>query len=157
LGDPRTEVVINDGYEYIKGAKPGEFDVILVDSYDPGGPVRSLETADFFSRVAAAAGKGGIVVLQTDSPLLKADMIRQAIAHASAVFSRQRPYICALRLFPEGVSSFLMASNNEAALDGGEFDRERFEAIADTCLYYNEEMHYGAFLLPQWVRNVVNS
>jgi spermidine synthase len=157
FSDPRTEVVIDDGYEYVKGAKPGEFDVILVDSYDPGGPVRSLETADFFGRVAAAAGEGGIVVLQTDSPLLKADMIRQAITNASAVFSRQRPYICTLRLFPEGISSFLMASNNEAAIDNGEFDKERFQTVADTCTYYNEEMHYGAFLLPQWVRNVVNS
>jgi len=154
FNDPRAEIVINDGYEYIKGVREGAFDVILVDSYDPGGPVRSLETADFFAMVAAVAGKQGIVVLQTDSPALRPDMIRQTIAHASAAFSSYRPYISALRAFPEGVCSFVMASNGDKGVDG--FDGERFKLIADTCLYYNAEVHTGAFLLPQSVRSVVN-
>jgi len=151
FADPRAEVVVNDGYEYIKGTE-NRFDVILVDSYDPGGPVRSLETADFFDRVAVAAGEGGIVVLQTDSPILRPDTIRQAIAHASAVFGQYRPYICSLHSFPEGICSFLMASGGK--LDG--FDGGRYKEIADSCLYYNEETHNGAFLLPRGIRSVVN-
>ena len=154
FADPRTEVVINDGYEYIKGTKE-KFDVILVDSYDPGGPVRSLETADFLSNLAAVVGEG-IAVLQTDSPLIRADMLRQTIANASTVFAGRRPYICSLRSFPEGICSFLMVGNNEEALNGA-FDGEKYGQIADSCVYYNEEMHTGAFLLPQAVRGVVNS
>jgi spermidine synthase len=154
FSDPRTEVIINDGYEYIKDTRC-KFDVILVDSYDPDGPVRSLETADFFSKVSESAGDEGIVVFQTDSPIIKSDMIRQTITRASAVFSRYRPYICTLRPFPEGVCSFLMAGNSEGGIDG--FDRGRYLQIAETCLYYNDEVHTGAFLLPQGIRNVVNS
>jgi len=158
FADPRTEVVINDGYEYLKGVGKGAFDVILVDSYDPGGPVRSLETAGFFAKVAKAAGGEGIVVLQTDSPVIRPDMIRQTIAHASAAFAHYRPYISVLRSFPEGVCSFVMASNGKGGVDGGidSFDAERFKMIADTCLYYNAEVHSGAFLLPQNIRSVVN-
>ena len=153
FGDKRTEVVINDGYEYIKNTEE-KFDVVFVDSYDPGGPVRSLETADFFDRVAAVAGESGIVVLQTDSPVLYPDMIRQTIAHASAVFGQYRPYICALRSFPEGICSFLMAGNGKGGLKG--FNNKRYKEIADSCVYYNEEIHTGAFLLPQVIRNVVS-
>jgi len=154
FNDPRTEVVINDGYEYIKDAKAGSFDVILVDSYDPGGPVRSLETADFFSKVAATAGEDGIVVLQADSPAIRPDMIRQTIAHASAAFTHYRPYVSTPRPFPEGICSFVMAGNGKAGID--RFDAERFKLIADTCFYYNAEVHSGAFLLPRNIRSIVN-
>jgi len=154
FSDRRTEVVINDGYEYLKEAKE-KFDVILVDSYDPGGPVRSLETADFLSYLAAAVGEG-IAVLQTDSPLIRADMLRQTIANASTVFAASRPYICSLRSFPEGICSFLMVGSSEETLNRG-FDGGRYGQIADSCVYYNEEMHVGAFLLPRAIRGVVNS
>jgi spermidine synthase len=153
FSDPRVEAVINDGYEYIKDID-NVFDIILVDSYDPGGPVRSLETADFFVRAAAAAGEEGIVVLQTDSPAVRPDMIRQTITRASAVFGHYRPYICALRPFPEGICSFLMAGSSKKSIDG--FDGERYRLVADACAYYNAEVHMGAFLLPQGVKNIVN-
>ncbi|GBU22554.1 spermidine synthase [Fibrobacteres bacterium R8-0-B4] len=153
FGDPRTEVVIGDGYDYFKDTDEN-FDAVFVDSYDPGGPVRSLETADFFSRVAAAAGEDGIVVVQTDSPILQADTVRRMIANVSAIFSQYKPYICTLRSFPEGICSFLIASNTSIGIDG--INRERCEAVAATCEYYNEEMHAGAFLLPQGIKTTLS-
>jgi len=153
FGDKRVEVVINDGYEYLREAGR-KFDVIIVDSYDPGGPVRSLETADFFSNASAALNDSGIAVIQTDSPIIKADMIRQITADASCAFKHLRPYICTMRTFPAGVCSFLMAVNNEKLYEG--FHSERYGQIADTCVYYNEEVHRGAFLLPQNIKKIMN-
>jgi len=153
FSDPRVEVVIDDGYQYLKEAGR-KFDVIFVDSYDPGGPVRSLETADFFSNASSALNESGIVVLQTDSPLIRADMIRQIITDASCAFKHLRPYICSMRTFPAGVCSFLMAVNDEKLYDG--FNRGRYEQIADACVYYNEEIHKGAFLLPQNIRKIMS-
>ncbi|MDR0305857.1 MAG: polyamine aminopropyltransferase [Chitinispirillales bacterium] len=152
FSDPRTEVVINDGYEYLKEAKQ-KFDLIVVDSYDPGGPVRSLETADFFNNAAAALTPQGIAVLQTDSPVIKADMIRQIITDTSASFKLRRSYICYLRTFPAGICSFLMVCNEEGSLDG--FNSELYEQIAETCAYYNKEIHTGAFCLPENIRKVL--
>jgi len=149
FGDPRAEVVFGDGYDYFKETRES-FDAIFVDSYDPGGPVRSLETADFFSRVAAAAGEDGIVVVQTDSPILQADAVRRMISNVSAIFRQYKPYICTLRSFPEGICSFLIASNSSIGIDA--INRERCEEVAATCEYYNEDMHTGAFLLPQGIK-----
>jgi spermidine synthase len=154
FSDPRVEVAIDDGYDYFKGSKE-RFDIVFVDSYDPGGPVRSLETADFFGKAAAAVGVEGIVVVQTDSPTLRSDALRQTITLATAVFSRYKPYISSLRSFPEGICSFLILSNNGATIDG--FDKERYQKIADSCAYYNEETHVGAFLLPRDIRGIINS
>jgi spermidine synthase len=150
FSDPRVETVINDGYDYFKDAIEN-FDAIFVDSYDPGGPVRSLETADFFGKVAASAGEGGVVVVQTDSPILQAEAVRRTIANVSAVFSRYKPYICTLRPFPEGLCSFLIATNSQSGFGGG-IDENRYREIADSCEYYNEDMGQGAFLLPQGIK-----
>ncbi len=152
--DSRAEVVIDDGYEYLKNAKK-KFDVILVDSYDPGGPVRSLETADFFNIVAKRLGPEGLAVFQTDSPTLQADQLRQTIMHISPLFSEYKPYICTMRSFPEGICSFVLASRSAGGLD--HFSQERFETVADSLQYYNEEVHTGAFLLPQNIRRIVRS
>jgi spermidine synthase len=148
FSDPRTEVVIDDGYDYFKDAKES-FDAIFVDSYDPGGPVRSLETADFFGKVAAAAGKDGIVVVQTDSPILQADAVRRTIANVSSVFKTYMPYICTLRSFPEGICSFLIATNGDGF---GDVNGDRYRKIADTCEYYNEDMGDAMRLLPQNIK-----
>jgi spermidine synthase len=86
--------------------------------------------------------------------VIKPDMLRQTIARASAVFGHYRPYACTLRPFPEGVSSFLMAGDSKEALDG--FDGGRYKDIAESCVYYNAEVHTGAFLLPRSIRNVVS-
>jgi spermidine synthase len=150
FSDPRTEVVIDDGYDYFKDTLES-FDAIFVDSYDPGGPVRSLETADFFGKVAASAGEGGIVVVQTDSPILQADAVRRTIANVSAVFNRYKPYICTLRSFPEGICSFLIATNSQNGFDNG-IDENRYSEIADTLEYYNEDMGASAFMLPQNIK-----
>jgi len=153
FADERVEVVIGDGCQYLREAGR-KFDIIIVDSYDPGGPVRSLETADFFSNASAALNESGITVLQTDSPVIKANMIRQIVTDASCAFKHLRPYICSQRTFPAGICSFIMAVNNEKLYDG--FNKERYERIADACVYYNEEIHRGAFLLPQNIRKIMN-
>ena len=44
FNNPNTSLIIDDGYHYLSDTDE-LFDIILVDSYDPGGPVQSLETA----------------------------------------------------------------------------------------------------------------
>jgi spermidine synthase len=44
---PRVTMVFDDGYHYLSRNDDEKFDVIIVDSYDPAGPVQSLETDDF--------------------------------------------------------------------------------------------------------------
>ena len=45
--------------------------MIIIDSFDPGGPVQSLETVDFQKVVAGRLAEDGIAVFQTDSPTVK--------------------------------------------------------------------------------------
>ncbi len=147
--DKRVTVVIDDGYHFLKMTK-ALFDIIIVDSYDPGGPVQSLETADFHRVVAERLEKNGLAVFQTDSPIVKPEYLRQTLSLISPLFEVARPYTCTLSSFPEGICSFVLAAREKDLPD--RFDSARYDAIADGCVYYNSDIHRGAFLLPRYLK-----
>jgi spermidine synthase len=151
--DKRVSVVIDDGYTFLKTTDK-KFDVIIVDSYDPGGPVQSLETADFHHFVAERLAGDGLAVVQTDSPIVRPEFLQQTMTRISPLFAQWKPYLCSLSSFPEGVCSFILCGRAKDAL--GRFDALRGAEIVESCSYYNEEVHQGAFLLPQYVRKKIN-
>lgn len=150
--DKRVSVVIDDGYNYLK-TTDREFDVIIVDSYDPGGPVQSLETADFHHVAAQRLKSDGIAVIQTDSPVVRPDFLRQTLSLISPLFAQAKPYICSFSSFPEGICSYVLCGRKEKSLE--RFDERRAAAIAEKCSYYNGDVHRGAFLLPQYLKKLV--
>jgi len=150
FADKRVSVMIDDGYNYLK-TTDRSFDAIIVDSYDPGGPVQSLETADFHHIVAERLNSDGIAVVQTDSPIVRPDYLRQTLSLISPLFAQFKPYICSFSSFPEGICSFVLCGRGKDALE--HFDAPRYAAIADSCTYYNSDVHRGAFLLPQYLKN----
>lgn len=152
--DKRVKLVFEDGYRYLEKNKQ-EFDLILVDSYDPNGPVQSLETDDFHRIVSSRLSDNGIAVFQTDSPTVNTDFLRKTIQSVSPYFDFYKPYICSMYSFPEGICSFLVCSKKEYILNN--FERERYEKSAHNFSYYNDEIHSGAFLLPQHIRNILKS
>jgi spermidine synthase len=148
--DTRVSVVFDDGYNFLKDTDK-QFDVIIVDSYDPGGPVQSLETADFHNIVAQRLALDGLAVFQTDSPIVRLEFLEQTLTRISPLFTEYKPCLCSFSSFPEGICSFLLCGREKGALD--RFDRERYALIAPSCSYYNDDIHRGAFLLPQYLRN----
>jgi len=152
FSDKRVSVVIDDGYNFLKTTDKA-FDVIIADSYDPGGPVQSLETADFHHVVAKRLNSDGIAVIQTDSPVVRPDFLRQTLSLISPLFAQAKPYVCSFSSFPEGVCSFVLCGRKEKSLD--RFDEQRAATIAESCVYYNADIHQAAFLLPQYLKKIV--
>jgi len=152
--DDRVQTKIEDGRRYLEKTNES-FDVIIVDSYDPGGPVQSIMSEPFFPLVGERLRDGGIAVFQSDSPLLRPERIRHTLRSVSPLFAQFKPYTCAIPSFPEGLCSFVAVSKGRGGLDG--FAEERYSAIAKSSRYYNREVHAGAFLLPQSVREVVST
>ena len=152
--DKRTQVVFADGFTFLDTTKD-LFDVIIVDSYDPGGPVQSLETMGFYKLVHAHLDKGGIAVVQTDSPTMKSEALRTTITNISSLFSDYKLYTCAIPSFPEGICSFLLCSKDKGPID--HFEENRYASIAPKFSYYNKDVHRGAFLLPQYLKKLIGS
>ncbi|MBD3344564.1 MAG: polyamine aminopropyltransferase [Chitinivibrionales bacterium] len=146
FSDARTEIIVRDGFDYLNNSDE-KYDIIIVDSYDPGGPVQSLETASFFAVAAERLNKKGVAVFQTDSPVRRGDFFRQAARNIASYFTVSQPYLCMAPSFPGGICSFVIGAGDNVAVSG--FNRERYNALAGTCCYYNEKVHSGAFLLPE--------
>src|SRR5690606_4366841 len=46
--NPRAEVIVGDGIDYVRKAEAGSFDVVIVDSTDPIGVGEVLFTDEFY-------------------------------------------------------------------------------------------------------------
>lgn len=73
--DPRAELLFIDGVEWIKQQPDACIDVLIVDSTDPVGPAEGLFKADFFRHCQRILRDGGVLVQQSESPLLHANTI----------------------------------------------------------------------------------
>ena len=58
--DARLRVEFDDGARFLR-ARPGRFDLLLVDGYDPGGIPEALSTQAFYDDCRAALVDGGVM------------------------------------------------------------------------------------------------
>jgi spermidine synthase len=70
LTDPRMTVINADGFRWLREAR-AQFDVIIVDFPDPVDfSVGKLYTDSFYRELARALAPGGVVAVQSTSPLV---------------------------------------------------------------------------------------
>ncbi len=79
--DPRAELHFADGIKWVKEAEAGSIDIIIVDSTDPIGPAEGLFNEAFYRDCLKALGSDGILVQQSESPLLHVKLLK-AMRHA---------------------------------------------------------------------------
>ena len=149
--DPRAELLFDDGIKWINDASPNSLDLIIVDSTDPVGPAEGLFAVDFYRNCHLALREGGILVQQTESPLLHADTIIKNV-HADmrkAGFSTSRTLPFPQPVYPTGWWSCTMASKGGSVT----FFREADAAERSfRTRYYNEDIHKGALAVPEFMK-----
>ncbi len=149
LDDERAEVLIEDGIKFIKEHKD-EFDVIMVDSTDPVGPAVGLFTGDFYRNIFEALKEDGLFVAQTESPFYNKLLISQVFSEISSVFPITKLYLYSVPTYPSGLWSFTMGSKKYDPL---KVPRDRIQKL-DTR-YYNDQIHYACFSLPEFVKKII--
>src|SRR3546814_15690 len=70
--NPRTEVVVDDGVNFV-AATDERFDVIISDSTDPIGPGEVLYTERYYAACKRCLTPGGVLVTQNGVPFMQAD------------------------------------------------------------------------------------
>lgn len=153
--DPRLEVVIADGAEYV--ARAGEsFDAILVDSTDPVGPGEALFTDTFYGRAKRRLAPGGILVTQNGVPFLQPDELRGSMRAFRALFADAACFLAHVPSYAGGPMALGWGT------DGG--SRETPEAVLAARLSaagiaglraYTPATHRAAFALPGYVAALV--
>ena len=77
--DPRAEVIVGDGIDYVKRAPDASFDAIIVDCTDPIGVGEVLFTDEFYANCARILTARGLVVNQCGVPFMQADELRETM------------------------------------------------------------------------------
>jgi spermidine synthase len=152
LDDPRLALRIEDGFAYVRSATE-QFDLIVLDLTDPGGPSTPLYTAGFYRACAARLAPGGAMTLHVASPIAHPDRIRNGLAALRAAFPIVTPYLASIPLY----GGLWMMACCSAALDprslgAAEIDRRIADRGIGNLQYYNGDMHRAALALPNFVR-----
>lgn len=146
--DPRAQLLFDDGIAYMANAAPGNLDIVIVDSTDPVGPAEGLFNKSFYESCFRALKDDGILVQQSESPLVLLELIKQMRdemrkAGFSAFQTLPFPQPC----YPTGWWSCTLAKKS------GDFAFREADAasLVFDSSYYSAEIHRGAMQLPPFV------
>jgi len=152
--DPRAEVIVGDGIDYVKRAPDASFDAIIVDSTDPIGVGEVLFTDDFYANCARILTARGLVVNQCGVPFMQADELRETSARRAKFFPHVTAYTAAVPTYVGGFMTLGWAAKDAGltALPAEEIRRRAAAAgILGITQYWTPEIHAAAFHLPPYI------
>jgi len=152
-GDPRAELFFGDGIAWMKEVPAASLDLIIIDSTDPVGPAEGLFGRKFYVDCLKALRPSGMLVQQSESPLLHLELIAE-MHHfmRDAGFAQTRLIHFPQPIYPSGWWSASVAQKTAGAL------AQRLDEAAVAALgtkFYNVETHHAAFATPNFVKQAL--
>lgn len=148
--DPRAEIKFIDGIQWMADATENSIDVIIVDSTDPVGPAEGLFGEAFYRDCVRALSSDGILVQQSESPLVHQNILQDMYkAMKAGGFNERVTLTFPQCIYPTGWWSATMASVSAP------LKKYRVEAVNDKSfetIYYNAEIHQGALAAPEFFK-----
>ena len=152
--DPRAEVIVGDGIDYVRRAPDGAFDAIIVDSTDPIGVGEVLFTDEFYANAARILGPGGLIVNQCGVPAMQADELRDTSARRAKFFRHVGAYVAAVPTYVGGFMTLGFAAKQpdlDKVTTPSITSRAQAAGILGTTQYWTPEVHAAAFCLPPYI------
>jgi spermidine synthase len=150
--DPRLDLRFIDGREYVTQSSDEKYDVILLDGTDPIGPGAALFDDSFYAGCKRMLRPGGVMALQSESPLLMMDLFVETQHRLRKLFPEVHPYLGPVPLYGTGTWSWTWCSDTGEPLRA---IRDRQEAIVEGSKAYNQELHQAMFALPNYVKRAL--
>lgn len=151
--DPRAELLFIDGIQWISDVSADSLDVIIVDSTDPEGPGEVLFSPDFYLACHRSLNNGGLLVQQSESPLIHADIQEYMYRDIfRAGFSDIRTVFFPQPIYPTGWWSATLGCK------GRNIEGFRVADVGNRTFktqYYNADIHAAAFAAPEFFKRSV--
>jgi spermidine synthase len=153
--DPRAELKVMDGAQFLHESSE-RFDVILVDSTDPVGPAAALISDEFLRDVRRALAPGGLVAMQSGSPISQPREWHATVRAFKRAFGVVKPYLGFVPIYPAMLWSWVIGSDE---VDPARIDevstRVRLDTMRPELRVYNSALHRAAFALPTFVQTLL--
>jgi spermidine synthase len=156
LDDERVTLYFEDGIKFVED-KENKYDLIIVDSTDPIGPGEGLFTREFYRNCYKALTENGILVNQNESPYYERDaraMVR-ATSKIRDIFPISEVYQFHIPTYPSGHWLFGFASKKLHPIN--DLKADKWNALGIKTKYYNTDIHVGAFALPTYVKEMIET
>jgi spermidine synthase len=151
--DPRAELLFIDGIKWMQNRQPGSLDIIIIDSTDPVGPAEGLFHSEFYRTCLRALKPGGLLVQQSESPLLHDQTIIPGMHRDLRVagFADTATLLYPLPIYPSGWWSATLAGRTEFPRTALRYD----DAALLSTRYYSPDIHSAAFVLPPFLKQAL--
>jgi spermidine synthase len=153
--DPRLALKIEDGFAYVRNSTE-QFDLIVLDLTDAGGPSTKLYTPEFYAACAARLAPMGAMTLHIASPIAHPERIRASLANLRSAFPVVAPYLTSIPLYG-GMWMMACCSSllDPTAMTPLQVNRRIAQRDLRDLQFYNGDTHRAAFALPNFVRALV--
>ena len=153
--DPRLEVKIGDGFEFVKSTSE-RFDMIVLDLTDPDTPAFHLYSEQFFRMCQRILRPGGMLTLHLGSPVYQAETVRKNAANLHKVFRHVAPMSLFVPLYGS-LWCLAVASDtvDPRAVSADTIEQRITEREIGGLRYYHPALHAALFALPLFVQEQV--
>ncbi len=149
-GDSRVNLLVGDGVRYVEEYKGVPYDLIIVDSTDPIGPGEGLFGTSFYTRCRDIMSHEGIIINQAENPHYSEEWVKGIHNKLKSIFPVAAMYQSFIPTYPSGHWLFGFGSKKFTPLD-----IKAMPAHLDSLKYYNEDVHKGAFALPNFLKKIL--
>ncbi|MBM4137781.1 MAG: polyamine aminopropyltransferase [Nitrospira sp.] len=139
IDDPRVEIKIMDGAEFIMRKKSSDIDIVIVDSTDIIGFARSLFSDEFFMTIKDCMKEEGMFVTHSESLHFHEDMVIEIQEILKKVFPIVDLYTAPIATYPGNWWTFACASKKYTL-------RELRTPHEINTKFYDKEIHLQSFM-----------
>jgi len=156
--NPKLDLIVGDGIEYVKNANPEAYDMIIVDGSDPVGPAEGLFSVAFYNDCYKALNSNGVLVSQGESPKFNENAFADVHNTIKGLFGAGNAHVALFYVptYPTGMWSFQFGIKNDN-MSLKDIDTDKVDKFVDAqgLKYYNSEIHFAALALPNFVKELL--
>jgi len=153
--NPKLNLLVDDGIAFIKQAASKSYDIIIVDGSDPVGPAEGLFSVEFYTNCYNALKDNGILVAQGESPKFNEKAFAELNHTLQGIFGEDKAPVSLFFVptYPTGMWSFQYGLKGDLHPKNVTKQAEIQQFVAEKGLrYYNEDIHFGTFATPNFVK-----
>jgi spermidine synthase len=155
LDDPRVDVRVADGFRFVQESDE-QYDLVVLDLTDPGGPSTALYTPEFYRACAKRLTSMGAMTMHIASPVAHPARIRDTLSELRRAFACVTPYLTSVPLY----GGLWMMACCSASLDprtqsATSIDLRIAQRGIPQLQYLNGDTYRAALAMPNFVRTLV--
>lgn len=158
FGNPKLNLIVDDGIAFVRDAEEGAYDLVIVDGSDPVGPAEGLFSVSFYQNCYKALKEGGILVAQGESPKFNEKAFSELNFTLRGIFGAENAPVSLFFVptYPTGMWSF------QYGLKGAQHPKSVVDhSLMDSfskdhgLRYYNADIHMATFATPNFVKELL--